>query len=148
MQHKHPLQIDLLHKLPQAPLPFLAPPQQQAPPIPQPQVTPTSQPMMPNSSQPTVMPPGGLSENNIPGVSLSHSNLPMTVAMPTSTLNQGQTTPTPSFPVSLSGPSSGSWHSHNTGSIVNAVQTSNSTVDDDDFADFQEAPKISKGLSL
>ena len=104
-----------------------------APQINQPLVNQTSsQP----STEPPVVPPSNaiVQRPSMPAVGLPVQS--------TISINQGQisnvqgTMPSP-------GSTAGGWHSHSIGTIVKPVQKQE---DDDDFADFQEAPKEVKGM--
>lgn len=143
-QKNQPLSIELLHRIPQAPIPVLAPPQHPpatsqipppavnqvhtAPQINQPLVNQTSgQP----STEPPVVPPCSaiVQHPSMPVVGLPVQS---TISLTTDIINQGQISNIPS-----PGSTSGGWHSHSIGTTVKPVQKQ----DDDDFADFQEAPK-------
>ncbi|CAC5403831.1 Synergin gamma [Mytilus coruscus] len=166
-QNQQPLSIELLHRIPHAPTPFLAPPQHfsqpnqfspaTTPPINQPT---TSQTSSAQPCQPTGMPSGiNTVISQIPPSSTTSSFGQTTFGMTTSG-SQGQITPIPSLPGPIAGPSTDSWHSHNIGAPVNQGATGNQTTvtmttsgsnlsmgEDDDFADFQEAPKITKEVT-
>lgn len=152
LQKNQPLSIELLHRIPQAPIPFLAPPQHPpatnqvpppavnqvhtAPQINQPLVSQTSsQP----STEPPVVPPSSAIVQR-PSMQVVGLPLQSTISMTTDIINQGQisniqgTIPSPGSTVS-------GWHSHSIGTTVKPVQKQ-----DDDFADFQEAPKEVKGM--
>jgi hypothetical protein len=92
------------------------------------------------STEPPVVPPSSaiVQRPSMPVVGLPVQS---TISMATNIINQGQVSNIQGI-IPPPGSTAGGWHSHSIGRTVKPVQKQ----DDDDFADFQEAPKEVKSM--